>query len=93
MKTIKSYYGNTFFELCYSIRKAQSLPLYQINEMADDLKTQVRRICKAVGLHSEYRNYSVDLCLPESFMYIGIDAGKYGQKLLEEAQRRHFKLV
>lgn len=93
MKIIKSFYGDTFFELCITGYHTQSYSLAYLNRDAKKLSTDARRICKAVGIHDEFSDYSVDICFPEEFIFISIHCPdeETGKKIIAEARKRHYK--
>lgn len=94
MKTVEYFGATDAVELCVT-NPYWFMSMEDLNAIAENLKTDLRRILKAVGLHSEFINYGVNVDFSErkicaTFDWVTMNREK-AMKIIEEAQRRHYK--
>lgn len=93
MKVVEFYTGSMGVQIGYK-GLYWLTSLNTLNKEAAKLQTEVRRICKAVGIHNEYSDYSVDIDFSTSTMFISVPNCSNCKKCIEvskEAEKRHFK--
>ena len=94
MKSVEFYTGTNCVQFCFSGYN-WLVSLSTINDEAAKLQVATRRVCKAVGVHTEYTDYSVTVCFDERKIFVSI----YGKDkdtckaLVREARKRHFKVT
>ena len=92
MKTVEYYKATNGVQICYTGYN-WLVGLNDINEDAKKLLAEARRICKAVGIWNEYTYLTVSLVFNENKIFVGIGGGykEECERIVEEAQKRHFK--
>lgn len=92
MKIVEFYEGTNCVQLCYD-GFYWLTGMDKLNAEAEKLRTDARRICKAVGVHNEFCEYDVTLNLEDRKIYVAISGErKVCDKIVAEARKRHFTL-